>query len=213
MRATTPKTTQRPRSELDTPVKERIVHHAYGLFGRHGVNVSINVIAHFAHTNIQTVFKYFGTRDRLVSDFLKMLMDGIGRNWREFEQEHPNDPERQLREWILYMEMISTDEFGDSEECQLARASVNLIRAEKNPLLAQVEAFWQAERKQIARLCEAAKFRDPQGLADKLILLVQGARNERTAYGYKGPSRMLSEAGDDLMVVHGATRKLPLELD
>jgi AcrR family transcriptional regulator len=213
MRASTPKTAQRPRSELDTPVKDRIVQNAHRLFIRYGVNISTDMIAHFAHTNIQTIFKYFGTRDRLVSDFLKMLMDGIGRNWREFEQEHPNDPERQLREWILYMEMISTDEFGDSEECQLARATVNLIRAEKNPLLAQVEAFWQAERKQIARLCEAAKFRDPPGLADKLILLVQGARNERTAYGYKGPSRMLSEAGDDLMVVHGATRKLPLELD
>jgi AcrR family transcriptional regulator len=213
MRASTPKTAQRPKSELDTPVKERIVQNANRLFIRYGVNISTDMIAHFAHTNIHTVFKYFGTRDRLVSDFLKKLMDSIGRNWRGFEQEHPNDPERQLREWILYMEMISTDEFGDSEECQLARASVNLIRAEKNPLLAQVEAFWQAERKQIARLCEAAKFRDPQGLADKLILLVQGARNERTAYGYKGPSRMLSEAGDDLMVAHGAERKLPLELD
>jgi AcrR family transcriptional regulator len=213
MRASTPKTAQRPRSELDTPVKDRIVQNAHRLFIRYGVNISTDMIAHFAHTNIQTIFKYFGTRDRLVSDFLKMLMDGIGRNWREFEQEHPNDPERQLREWILYMEMISKDEFGDSEECQLARASVNLIRPEKNPLLAQVEAFWQAERKQIAQLCEAAKFRDPSGLADKLILLVQGARNERTAYGFKGPSRMLSEAGDDLMVAHGAERKLPLEMD
>jgi AcrR family transcriptional regulator len=213
MRASTPKTTQRPRSELDTPVKDRIVQNAHRLFIRYGVNISTDMIAHFAHTNIQTIFKYFGTRDRLVSDFLKKLMDSIGRTWREIEQEDPNDPERQLREWILYMERISRDEFGDSEECQLARASVNLIRPEKNPLLAQVEAFWQAERKQIAQLCEAAKFRDPSGLADKLILLVQGARNERTAYGFKGPSRMLSEAGDDLMVAHGAERKLPLEMD
>jgi AcrR family transcriptional regulator len=213
MRASTPKTAQRPRSELDTPVKDRIVQNAHRLFIRYGVNISTDMIAHFAHTNIQTIFKYFGTRDRLVSDFLKKLMDSIGRTWREIEQEDPNDPERQLREWILYMEMISKDEFGDSEECQLARASVNLIRPEKNPLLAQVEAFWQAERKQIAQLCEAAKFRDPSGLADKLILLVQGARNERTAYGFKGPSRMLSEAGDDLMVAHGAERKLPLEMD
>jgi AcrR family transcriptional regulator len=213
MRASTPKTAQRPRSELDTPVKDRIVQNAHRLFIRYGVNISTDMIAHLAHTNIQTIFKYFGTRDRLVSDFLKKLMDSIGRTWREIEQEDPNDPERQLREWILYMERISRDEFGDSEECQLARASVNLIRPEKNPLLAQVEAFWQAERKQIAQLCEAAKFRDPSGLADKLILLVQGARNERTAYGFKGPSRMLSEAGDDLMVAHGAERKLPLEMD
>jgi AcrR family transcriptional regulator len=197
---------------LDTPAKDRIVQKAHTLFIRYGVNVSTNMIALFAHTNVQTIFKHFGTRDRLVSDFLKTLTKSIGRNWREWEQEHPNDPEGQLRQWIFYMEMISRDEYGDSEESQLARATVDLIRPEKNPLLAEVEAFWQAERKQIAKLCWAAKFRDPPGLADKLILLVQGARNERTSYGYKGPSRMLPEAADDLMVAHGAQRKPPLEL-
>ena len=211
MRAT-PKTVQRPRSELDTPAKDRIVQKAHSLFIRYGVNVPTNMIALFAHTNVQTIFKHFGTRDRLVSDFLKTLTESIGRNWREWEEEHPNDPERQLRQWIFYMEMLSRDEYGDSEESQLARATVDLIRPEKNPLLAEVEAFWQAERKQIAKLCWIANFRDPPGLADKLILLVQGARNERTSYGYKGPSRMLPEAADDLMVAHGAQRKPPLEL-
>src|SRR5882757_8133054 len=140
MRATTPKTAQRPRSELDTPAKDRIVQNARMLFTRYGVNISLNMIALFAHTNIQTILKYFGTRDRLVSDFLKTLMDSIGRNWREWEEEHPNDPERQLREWIFYMEMICRDEFGDSEESQLARATVDLIRPEKTPLLAEIES-------------------------------------------------------------------------
>ncbi len=128
MRATTPKTAQRPRSALDTPAKDRIVQNARMLFTRWGVNISTNMIALYAHTNIQTIFKYFGTRDRLVSDFLKTLMDSIGRNWSEWGREHPNDPERQLREWIFHMEMISSDEFGDSEESQLARATVDLIR-------------------------------------------------------------------------------------
>ena len=114
MRAT-PKTVQRPRSELDTPAKDRIVEKAHTLFIRYGVNVSTNMIARFAHTNVQTIFKYFGTRDRLVSDFLKTLTESIGRNWREWERQHPNDPEGQLRQWIFYMEMISRDEFGDSE--------------------------------------------------------------------------------------------------
>jgi AcrR family transcriptional regulator len=208
----TPKTAQPPRSELDTPAKDRIVQKAHTLFIHYGVNVSTNIIARFAHTNLQTIFKHFGTRDRLVSDFLKSRMDSIGRNWREWEREHLNDPEAQLRAWIFYIEMISRSDF-DADDCQLARAAVDLIRPEKTPLLAEVEWFWQAERKQIAKLCEGAKFRDPSGLADKLILLVQGARNERTCYGYKGPSVKLPEAADDLMVAHGAQRKPPLELD
>jgi AcrR family transcriptional regulator len=208
----TPKTIQPPRSELDKPAKERIVEKAQTLFILYGVNVSTNLIALFAHTNVQTILRYFGTRDRLVSDFLKSRMDSIGRIWREWEREHPNDPERQLREWIFYIEMISSSSDSDTDDCHLARAAVDLIRKDKSPLLAEVEAFWQAERKQISKLCEAAKFRDPSGLADKLILLVQGARNERTSYGYKGPSCKLPEAADDLMVAHGAQRKPPLEL-
>jgi hypothetical protein len=46
-------------------------------------------------------------------------------------------------------------------------------------------------------------------LADKLLLLVHGARNERKAFGYDGPRERLSQAGDDLMVAHGAARKPP----
>jgi hypothetical protein len=84
--------------------------------------------------------------------------------------------------------------------------------AKKNPLLAEIEKFWQAERRKIEKLCEQAKFRDPSGLADKLLLLVQGARNERNGYGYGGPSQKVGEAGDDLMVAHGAQRKPLLEM-
>ena len=45
MRANTPKTAQRPKSELDTPVKERIVQNAHTLFIRYGVNISTETIA------------------------------------------------------------------------------------------------------------------------------------------------------------------------
>jgi len=82
----------------------------------------------------------------------------------------------------------------------------------KNPLLGEIERFWQGERRKIVKLCEQAKFRDPAGLAGKLLLLVQGARNERNCYGYAGPSRMVGEAGDDLMVAHGAVRKPLMEV-
>src|ERR1019366_436516 len=126
-------------SELDTPAKDRIVQKADTLFTHYGVNVATTLIARFAHTNVETIFKYFGTRDRLVSDFLKSLMDSIGQNWREWAREHPNDPEGQLRHWIFYTELISSSEFNDSDDCQLARAAVDLIRPEKNPLLAEVE--------------------------------------------------------------------------
>jgi len=85
-------------------------------------------------------------------------------------------------------------------------------RLSRYTLLSEIKRFWQAERRKIVKLCEQARFRDPSGLADKLLLLVQGARNERNCYGFGGPSQKVGEAGDDLMVVHGAERKPLMEV-
>lgn len=209
-----PKTVQSPRSEMDKPLKERVVEQAYRLFTLGGVNVSTAMIAHFAHTNSAAVIKNFGTRERLVFDFLKSLMKEAEGSWKEIEQEHPNDPEAQLRKWVLYAE-FSADLSMQAQHAQLSRAAVDLLGFEfdgKSPLLSEIERFWQAERLKVAKLCEQAKFRDPAALADKLLLLVHGARNERNGYGFAGPSQKLGEAGDDLMVAHGAQRKPPLEV-
>jgi AcrR family transcriptional regulator len=211
MRAT-PKTTQPQRSELDKPAKERIVEQASTVFVHFGVNASTTMIAHFAHTNVDTIIKHFGTRDRLVFDFLKSLMKQAEQSWKHIEQEHPNDPEAQLRRWVLHAE-FAADMSDQEEHAQLSRAAVDLMGIEaKNPLLTEIERFWQAERRKIAKLCEQARFRDPAALADKLLLLVQGARNERNCYGFAGPSRKVGEAGDDVMVAHGAQRKPLLEM-
>lgn len=208
----TPKTIQPARSELDKPAKERIVEQAYKLFTLWGVNISKDMIARFAHTNVDTIIKHFGTRERLVFDFLKSLMKQAEQSWSEIEQEHPNDPEAQLRRWVLHSE-FAADLSDQEEHAQLSRAAVDLIGIEaKNPLLTEIESFWQAERRKIVKLCEQARFRDPRALADKLLLLVRGARNERNCYGFGGPSRKVAEAGDDLMVAHGAQRKPLLEV-
>jgi hypothetical protein len=208
----TPKTIQPPRSELNKPAKERIAEQAYRLFTIWGVNISSEMIAHFAHTNVATIIRHFATRERLVFDFLKSLMKQAEQSWKHIEQEHPNDPEAQLRRWVLHAE-FAADLSDQEEHAQLSRAAVDLLGIEaKNPLLTEVERFWQAERRKIAKLCEQAKFRDPAALADKLLLLVHGARNERNCFGFAGPSRKVGEAGDDLMVAHGAQRKPLLEV-
>ena len=80
-------------------------------------------------------------------------------------------------------------------------------------MLDEIEQYWQAERRRVVKLCNAAGFREPRELADKLLLLVNGSRNERKAYGYHTPSQMLSQAGDDLLVAHGMSSKPPLDFD
>jgi hypothetical protein len=149
--------------------------------------------------------------EQLVSDFLKSLMKQADGTWKEIEQECPNDPETQLRSWVQQAE-TAADLSLQEAHAQLSRAAVDLLGPDgKSPLLVEIERFWQEERRKVVKLCEQAKFRDPAGLADKLLLLVQGARNERNCYGFGGPGQKVAEAGDDLMVVHGAQRKPLLE--
>jgi len=91
MRAT-PKTIQSPPSELDKPAKERIVYEATRLFTWWGVNISSQMIAHFAHTNVATIIKHFGTRERLVFDFLKSLIKQAEQSWKEITTSEVGPP-------------------------------------------------------------------------------------------------------------------------
>ena len=154
-----PKTVRPPPSELDKPVKDRVVEQANRLFIHAGVNVSLGSIAYFAHTNVETIIKLFGTRERLVADFLGSLIKEAERDWKEIEQEYPKDPEAQLRKWVHCAE-FAADPSMQEPQAQLSRAAVDLISImRKNPLLTEIETFWHAERRRIVKLCEKAGFR------------------------------------------------------
>jgi AcrR family transcriptional regulator len=191
------------------PVKERIASAAELLFLHYGANVSLRQVAHFAGTQATVVVKYCGSLEQLLSDFVKSLCKQMDENWRERERIHPDDPEAQLRGWIWYVE-IQSDDF-QSPHWQLGRLAAQLAHPLKPALAVDIDHYRQAERRKIANKCTQAKFRDPVDLADKIILLIEGARNERGSYGFRGPLHKLSLAADDLMVAHGATRKPPFD--
>jgi hypothetical protein len=126
-------------------------------------------------------------------------------NWREAEQSHAGDPEAQLRCWVYCVE-IQSDE-SSSPYWQLARVSAQMAYPIKQGLPLQIDLHRQAERRKIADKCTQAKLRDPEALADKIVLLIEGARNQRGCFGFGGPLQKLGLAADDLMVTHGAVRK------
>ena len=95
------KSEHRESSALDIPVEQRIVDAASTLFLQYGFRVSTLAIAHFGHTNVDTVVKHFGSQERLVSDFLKNQMKDIEASWQQIEREYPSDPELQLRQWDI----------------------------------------------------------------------------------------------------------------
>jgi AcrR family transcriptional regulator len=200
------KTVQEMSFQFEKPAKQRIIEAADKMFRLFGIHASLGAIAHQAHSNVDTIQKYFRYHQRLLAIFIKSQIEGSEKIWQDLEGNYPNDPEGCLRFWIS----MESDDDLFRPAAVLSRSAAELPRFPKDPLLDQIEQYWQAERRRVVRLCDAAGFREPRDLADKLLLLVHGSRNERQAYGHHAPSRMLSQAGDDLMVVHGAARKPPL---
>ncbi|PJG55645.1 hypothetical protein CVM73_08825 [Bradyrhizobium forestalis] len=199
-----PKKLQPPASQFEKPAKERLIETADKLFRLLGIRAAPSLIAHEAHTNMDTLIKYFGHGDPLAGQFIKSLIAECEDYWRGLAAEYPDDPEAQLREWLAYEE----DQIGYMMEPRvlLSRTAAELFepRTQHPPLLRAIEEYWQAERRRVVGLCKAAKLRDSLELADKLLLLVHGARNERGAYGRLTPSRVLQKAGIELMIIHGA---------
>lgn len=191
--------------EADKPAKQRILEASDRLFRLYGIRTSVQAIAQESHSNSDTVLKYFGHPQRLIGIFVESLIEIAEKALREMDTVYP-DYETRLRGWI-WNEM-QDDDFGAST--LLSRTAAELLRyPTRDKLLVKIETYWRAERFWVTELCTAAGFREPRELADKLLLLVHGARNERKAFGHDGPRERLSLAADDIMVSHGAIRKPP----
>jgi AcrR family transcriptional regulator len=199
------KTIQPLSYERDKPAKQRILEASDRLFRLHGIRASFEAIAQQAESNVETAIKHYGYRERLVALFVESLIEIAEKALREMDTAYA-DPETRLRGWV-FMEM-QEDDFGGVT--LLSRTAAELQQwPRKDKLLVEIQQYWQAERRWVQDLCTGARFSEPRELADKLLLLVHGARNERKAFGFDGPRGRLSLAADDLMVAHGATRKPP----
>jgi hypothetical protein len=189
------------------PVKIRIAEAAHMAFRWYGMPVWPRLLADLAHTNVEVVNKLFRP-GQLQFDFLKSLYEELNSEWEAAKRYDPDDPEAQLRIWLLYVSRASSD-WGFAH-WQLGRVGAQNAYPRENAFSRHINGFRQVERRRIQEKCAEAKFRAPNELADKLLLLIEGARNERSSYGYEELARVLCLAADDLMVAHGAVRKPPI---
>ncbi|MET4218292.1 AcrR family transcriptional regulator [Bradyrhizobium sp. LB14.3] len=204
-----PKTEQPASFGFDKPAKERLIEAAQKMFRLLGIRAANGLIAQEAHSNMETLVKYFGNGEALISYFIKSLIAESETVWEVTKEDHPGDAEAQLRGWLA-----TEQESGGlpmQPQMLLARTAAELYEHRKNPQLSEIEQYWQAERRRVVGLCRSSGLRDHVELADKLLLMVHGARNERNAYGAFAPSRLLQQAGNELLVAHGDSNKVKVE--
>lgn len=182
------------------PAYERIRTAAKNLFRWHGINVSLEQIANLAQTNLKTVRKYFHNREGVVVDYLRSHEREVDIVWREAEHEHPDDIRGQIRYWLEVEEARAVEE--DWRAIDLYRAAASAIPHNHPQIITYIRNLKVKELAKVAEKCEAAGYADPKELAQKLLLLVQGAAAVRLLLGPNGPGAVLCETAELSLAAH-----------
>ncbi len=182
------------------PPRERILAVAADLFYRHGIRVvGVEAIAEAAGTNKMTLYRHFPSKDELVAAYLRRLAEKASASWDKLAAQHAGDPRAQLRAWLE--NMAGHLDSGDQRGCPLSNAAVELPEKD-HPARPVIEAFKNAQRNRIIRLCAAADLAQPELLADELFLLLEGARVTAQSMGRAGLGERLIRMGEAMIAAH-----------
>jgi AcrR family transcriptional regulator len=156
-----------------TPAGERILTAASALFYEQGIrSVGVDTIANAAEVTKKTLYDRFGSKDKLIAAYLERR----NRVWHQFlddqlAERRPGTPE----EVILAMFAALTVWMTSSQRgCGFINASVELA-APDHPAMPVIVAQKQWMRTEFVAQAELARLRDTEELADRLLLLHEGA--------------------------------------
>ncbi len=175
------------------PPRERILIAARELFSMQGLRaVSVEDVASKAQTNKMTLYRHFESKDRLITEYLRILAAEAEAVWTTISLEFARDPKAQLHAWIRHMGEKLSDPFNRG--CPMANAAVELTNKD-HPARLVIELHKLRQREHLLRVCREAAFALPEHLADALFLLVEGARIDIQSLGARGPgARMVPTA-------------------
>jgi AcrR family transcriptional regulator len=180
-----------------TPTAERIVAAAADLFYRQGIRATgVDAIAEAAGCTKKTLYDRFGSKDRLIALYLERR----DQRWHAFladqlRRRHATEPE----DVILALFGALEDWLAEHERgCGFINASVELA-APDHPAMPVIVTQKRWMRDEFARLARRAGFRRTGELADRLLLLHEGALVTRTTAALDDSPRIALRAAKDLL--------------
>lgn len=157
----------------DTAPRERLLLAATRLFCRYGINATgIDLVVSEAGTAKTTLYKMFGSKERLV----EAVLEREGAAWREWFFEALGGPETPPRRHMERIFPVLKDWFGRAEffGCPFINAIGEHDKAEDR-LRALTLAHKHIVLDGIADLAARAGCQDPHGLAHQIGFLMDGA--------------------------------------
>jgi AcrR family transcriptional regulator len=188
------------RRDGGAPPRERILAAARGLFYRRGIHVvGVDAIAEAAGTNKMTLYRHFASKDALIAACLSELTREFDAAWDAIAATHAGDPKGQLMAWLRHV--CDFKEHEAERGCGLANAAVELPDKD-HPARRVIREAKSALRERLIGLCGDASLTDPEGLADEILLLWEGARVMAQSIGSDGLSARLTAMLEALVADH-----------
>jgi len=183
--------------EFRIPPRQRILEAADDLFRRVGIRgVGVEAIAEAAGTNKMTLYRHFASKDELIAEWVRGIVEQKEGEWDDIAVKHPGDPEAQLVDWSRRV----AKKFAEMEErgSALGNALAELPEAD-HPARKVIDEHRLREHARILRVCREAGFAEPELAADQFYMLIEGAKACVQCIGLKRVGEHLMRSVDALI--------------
>jgi AcrR family transcriptional regulator len=185
------------------PVRARILVAAGDLFHKQGIRgVGVEAIAEAAQTNKMTLYRYFESKDDLITEWVRGIVAHKEEDWKDLNAKHRGDPEGQLQDWSrrTAAQLRAMEERGSA----LGNAFAELPDP-NHPARRVMKEHKLRAHKRVVRLCRAAGFPDPAFSANLFTMMLEGAHSCGTCVGMRQIGEHLVQVVD-LMVENNRRR-------
>ena len=190
-------------TETALPVRragDRIRAAARDLFYRLGIRaVGIEQIVAQAGVTKPSLYRAFASKDELAAVYLQDYSRAVFERFHAVIAAHPGDPRAQIRAWMKGLAHQATR--SAHRGCGVTNAVVEYPDA-THPVWAAAEDHKHQLREVLAEMAAAMGARDPQGLGDGLMLLMEGANASGQLFGPGGPASHVADAAEALIEAH-----------
>lgn len=190
-------------TDCDKPRKaagQRIFEVARDLFYQRGIRaVGVDEIVCEAGVTKPSLYRSYESKDALVTACLESYARDAKAEMQAAIDAAGDDPRDRLRAVVsYYAERIIDPEFRG---CVMSNTAVEFPEA-GHPCRTVVADCKLDFRHQLVSLTREMTVREPEALADGLLLLIEGAYSTYHIFGSQGPSLTLLRAADALMEAH-----------
>ena len=191
---------QRPdgeeRSKRRRPGAERLLEAASDLFYREGIGAGgVDTVSARAGVSKRTLYNRFGSKDGLVAEYLRRRDEGWKAYLRAATEDAVGPREKLLAVFDAYGDWLVG---GDFRGCPFANAAAEIPDPD-HPARGVARRHKEGVGGHLAALAEEARFDEAHNLAERLLLLLEGAAATAAMRRSREPIGVAKSLGRELL--------------